>query len=421
VLLPVLLGVGLLTAAAAPRAETLLWVDENGVTHLSNRPEGAPSAARETSRGGVDELRAVWGKQIIGDPIRTPPGSSSSDADRAVRLLRGAVADLKRGETARASATLRSVLRTDPRRPEAHWYLALLDRQRGRYQSSEEHLRVFLSSAGNRFPEWRSSAERRLADLRDEHRLADTKTQRAPLRFVSRDNPNFRIEVDSELDELRSEYATVAVRYLEEARSDVSSLVGVVPTEPLGVVFYGKASYQREHGHRFSFQTVGFFDGRIHVSSPAHPSGELRALLYHEYAHAVFREQTGGDRPYWLNEGIAERLERYSRGQAASIRSERISLRTRLEAGQWIPLSRLAPSFSGLTDADARAAYLQSVLALGWIDARTTREERARLLKRLGEGFSIDQALYEAVGMDTAGLDAALQEEILGEFPAMRP
>ena len=78
----------------------------------------------------------------------------------------------------------------------------------------------------------------------------------------------------------------------------------------LGVVFYGRAAYQRAHEHRFSFQTVGFFDGQIHVSSPGEPGDSLRVLLYHEYAHALFREQTGGDRPYWLNEGLAELIER---------------------------------------------------------------------------------------------------------------
>ena len=100
----------------------------------------------------------------------------------------------------------------------------------------------------------------------------------------------------------RSDYAATALRYLNEARTMVSKEIGVEPLEPLGVVFYGRAAYSREHSHRFSFQTVGFFDGRIHVSSPAHPSGSLRSLLFHEYTHAVFRDQTGGDRPYWLNE-----------------------------------------------------------------------------------------------------------------------
>jgi len=142
-------------------------------------------------------------------------------------------------------------------------------------------------------------------------------------------------------------------------------------------------------------------------------------LLYHEYTHAVFREQTGGDRPYWLNEGLAERMERRSRNLEASTRSERISLRNRIEADTWIPLRRIAPSFSGLSDEDARAAYLESVVATAYIEAHTTQEQRANMLKRIGEGFSADQALHEATGLDTDGLDAAVQQTILEEFPAM--
>jgi hypothetical protein len=96
-----------------------------------------------------------------------------------------------------------------------------------------------------------------------------------------------------------------------------------------------------------------------------------------------------------------------------------MSLRTRIAAGLWIPLRRLAPSFSGLSDEDARAAYLESVVAAAWIEERTTREQRARLLQRIGEGFSADQALHEALGLDTDGVDAAVQESILSEFPSL--
>ncbi len=164
---------------------------------------------------------------------------------------------------------------------------------------------------------------------------------------------------------------------------------------------------------------MGFFDGRIHVASPAHPSSELRSLLFHEYTHALFRERTGGDRPYWLNEGLAEQVERRSRRQLASTRSERAALRVRVETGSWIPLRSLARSFSGLSNEDARIAYLEALMAAEWLGSRTTAAQRGRLLARLGEGFSIDQVLHEVVGVDTDGLDAALAEEILSEFPEL--
>jgi hypothetical protein len=198
----------------------------------------------------------------------------------------------------------------------------------------------------------------------------------------------------------------------------VSRAIGVSPLEPLGVVLYGRAAYVKAHAHRFSFQTIGFFDGRIHVASPAHPTGALRGLLFHEYTHAVFREHTGGDRPYWLNEGLAEQVERRSRGRGVSTRSERATLRANIELGSWIPLRSIADSFAGLTDDSARDAYLQSVVTAGFIESRTSVDERRHLLERIGEGYSVDQALHEVLGLDSDGLDGAVQDAIRAEFPA---
>ena len=39
------------------------------------------------------------------------------------------------------------------------------------------------------------------------------------------------------------------------------------------------------------------------------------------------------------------------------------------------------------------------------------------MLQLIGEGFSADQALYDVMGIDTDGLDAAVQAEIRREFP----
>lgn len=403
-------------AAAPASAENYIWVDDDGVTRLSNDPESVPEGAHEEA--AVDELRGLWGGGLTGPVVGTPPGASGSEADRVLRLLHGAVQDLERGETARAIAALRSARRLDPARPETYWYLALLDRRRGRYAQAAQNLQLFLDRAGQDLEAWKTLAAKRLRSLEDERRLASQTLERGPLELVQYQGDHFHIQLDAELNDVRSDYAIAAMAFLEEARGVVEQRVGVTPGEPLGVVFYGRAAYSRAHAHRFSFQTVGFFDGRIHVSSPAHPSETLRSLLFHEYTHAVFRAETGGDRPYWFNEGLAELVERASREQPSSTRSERASLRQRIAAEQWIPLRRLAPSFSGLDDESARAAYLQSIVAVEWVHAHSTPEQRRRLLRRLGQGFSMDQALHEMLGLDTSGLEAAVQAWIESEFPS---
>jgi hypothetical protein len=411
-----LLLVFALIVPAAAGAAVYTWVDAEGVTHIADDPAAMPPDARE----GRAQLRDLWREGPQGDlPAVLPPrpGATGVEASRSRRIVEGAVADLERGETARASTALESVLRSDPRLPEPHWYLAGLDRDRGRYASAEAHLRAFLGLAGDAYEPWRRAAQERLRALEDERRLAET-GQGADA-WVSVPHDHFRIRYHTELGRAEPAYAATVVRYLEEARAAVGARLGAVPGEPMGVVLYGKAAYLRAHRHRFSFQTVGFYDGQIHVVSAAHPAGELRALLFHEYTHAVFREQTGGDRPYWLNEGLAELCERASHGQAGLTRSERSSLSQRIDAGSWIPLRRIAPSFSGLDDGDARSAYLVAAAAARWIEARTQPADRARILALLGQGRSDDAALAAVLGLETAGVDREVQRWIRSAFPAI--
>jgi hypothetical protein len=414
-LLPILLSAALVAAALAA-AETYTWVDEDGITHLTDDPDKAAQSSGATQ--GRRALQGLWEDPRGSEGFDFPQPKSQAEARRQ-RVVRGAVEDLGRGETARATAALMSTLRDDPSNPEAHWYLAILDRQRGRYESAKVHLEAFLAHAGAELEPWRDSAIRRLRELEDEQRLSENASANSVDAWGGLSDANFRVFYDPNLGKASPDYAQQVIRYLREAREVVGERLGAVPAEAMGVVFYGKATYVEAHRHRFSFQTVGFFDGRIHVVSAGHPAGELRALLFHEYAHAVFREQTGGDRPYWLNEGLAEVSERASLNRRGLTRSERRALGRRIDAGEWLPLRRLAPSFSGLGDDDARAAYLQSLAAAAWIESRTDRAERARMLQLIGAGASDDTAFQAVLGMRTVEIDAALQRVIRDEFPTV--
>ena len=402
----------LVTALFLVPAEIRVWLDARGVLHATNEPGKAPATAL-----GPDQVRELWGDERFGPPLKPEPGSSGSEADRAYRALREALVDLQRGDTALAVARLHAVLRNDASRPEAHFYLALIEGRRGHLDAAEAHLRAFLSVAGDGYDDWRASAQRRLAQLDDERRLMDSPAA-AELRLVALAHPDFAIQADTALLEAGgAEFAATVARLLDDSRAHVGAALGVAPAEPLGVVLYGRANYLRAHAHRFSFQTVGFFDGRIHVVSAAHPGGELRGLLVHEYTHALFHEQTGGDRPYWLNEGLAELLERSALRRPPLSRGEEVQMRGAIAAGEWLPLRRIAPSFSGLSDKEARLAYAIATAAADWLVRHTSADERGELLRELGRGGDCDAALRAAAGVDTDALDAALQRELMGGRP----
>lgn len=228
---------------------------------------------------------------------------------------------------------------------------------------------------------------------------------------------NFHVWLDARLGDGREPSIGWAFDTLETARSKIEAALGEVPRRRLNVVLYALPTYARLYRERFGFETVGFFDGTIHVVAPPGNLSLLGSRIRHEYAHAVFRDRVGGDRPYWLNEGFALQLERSFRGQPRLDAEERAMLRRRVREGRWIPMSRLVEDFSSLRVSDAWPAYLQSALALEWLEEHTGAGERDRLLMRLGEGVALDEALYEAVGVDAGEFDRRLQRRARTDAP----
>jgi hypothetical protein len=399
--------------AAAARAELYVWVDADGATHISDDPDAVPADAAIGAAGAAGSL---WDGRVTGPAPSAAPRARSDAERRADRIVAGALDDLRRGESARAAVALESVLRDDPRHPAAHWHLAEIDRRRGRHESSLRHLEAFLAHAGEGHERWREQAERRRRGLLDEQRLAATQAETGPLRLVAAESPHFRVRYDARLGEASPAYARTVLRFLDEAHRSVVSRLGVAPRERTQVILYAKAAYLAAHRHRFSFPTVGFFDGGIHVASAAHPEAELRSLLFHELTHAVFAERTGGDRPFWLNEGLAELCERASRGEPPLSRSDRVLLARRIESGGWIALPELAAGFGGLDEEQARLAYLEATAAAAWVESRARGAKIGALLDALAAGRDADAALRAAVGADTAAIDATLRSELLAEL-----
>ena len=61
----------LLGAGGAAFGETYIWIDENGVTHLSDGERDQPP---ETKALPIEEIRSLWSDGLTGPPLLTPPG-----------------------------------------------------------------------------------------------------------------------------------------------------------------------------------------------------------------------------------------------------------------------------------------------------------------------------------------------------------
>lgn len=392
--------------AALLQGTVQVWMDGQGHTYLTDAPEPPAPDARLLS---PDELSVQWGGRVVGVP--TTDTSSSGPEDRFVRELHAAKQDLEWGELKRGLARLRRLHAAHPSRPEAAWLLAQVERRRGRLVAARDVLRVMLSLPAAEGA-WLEAARRELEEVEAELELAEAGSE--GFRAEQFASPHFQIHYDHRF--AARDYGQRVADLLEEARALARGVLGRVLVEPLDVHLYTKGHYLESYSHRFGFATVGFYDGAIHVVAARHPREHLRALLLHEYVHAVFREAVGSDRPFFLNEGIADREEERLRGRPRLSRGEWRQLVDAQRRGEWIPLESLVRGFGGLEGKRALLAYVESRAVVELIEAHSPGA-LARWLERCARGAGWRQALEEETGFDVESLDRALRAEAADRFP----
>ncbi len=140
----------------------------------------------------------------------------------------------------------------------------------------------------------------------------------------------------------------------------------------------------------------------------------------HEISHLVIHQATDnpyGDIPVWLDEGIAV----YNEDQEQLDEDFRDSFERAVENNELLTLRSLSSPFPA-DPARANLSYGQSGAVVKFIIAEYGREDMAELLDIFSEGTLYDEALQEALGVDTDGLDNAFRAEYgLPPLPGTEP
>jgi len=378
-----------------------IWVDEDGRAVLSNQ---APPEDVELLEAA--QLAAAWQGNWVSEPLVTP------SSDPLVRELAEALDDIRRGEQRAALQSLRRLSREYPARPEVFWALARVELARGRHPAALSALDTALSLAAEMPSDWRTRA----ADLRDRVALelqhAETRPDGAETGFVQ-ESQNFRLAYDHPF--AGRGYGDGVLNALERVRLLLERDLGRVLLDPLEVRLYTRADYLHEYGHRFGFGTVGFYDGAIHVVAARHPERRLVALLAHEYTHALFFSALGSHRPFFLNEGLAERSEGGIEGRQRLARGEWRRLLDAQREDLWIPLAELVDAFNRLAPERVPLAYLEARAAVELLEDRAPGS-LGRWLTRCANGEPWDEALTTESGWQLGEFDRALRESVRSRF-----
>jgi hypothetical protein len=383
------------------------WIDPTGRTILSDDSEPPVEGA---VRLDPSELPTLWeGRRLEEGAGGARPSSPSEGI--VEREVRTALDDLERGDPGGALGVVRRLHQAYPNRADLALALAEAERRRGRLEPARQILADLLATPLALQEPFESEARRALKELGEEIEVASLDGDGIQR---SVETSHFRLTYDHRL--AGRAYGEEVARQIEGIRGRLSKTLGRTLSRKLEVQLYTRRQYVDAHQHRFGFSTVGFFDGVIHVVAGRHPRSELEALLTHEYAHALFEDALGGHRPFFLNEGVAEREEERVRGRTGLVRAQWWKLLEAIRMGTWIPLPRLVDGFGGLEETRAALAYLESRAAVELLEGRDPRAI-SRWLQRCAAGEPWQRALVAETGWDVAGLDGALREDVRARFP----
>ncbi|MBW2621457.1 MAG: hypothetical protein JRD68_01005 [Deltaproteobacteria bacterium] len=139
---------------------------------------------------------------------------------------------------------------------------------------------------------------------------------------------------------------------------------------------------------------------RILLLSPrALPGHDITQVLTHELAHLVLGRIFQQKRvPVWLNEALTMHLA-WEWGL-----SRRAALTRAIMAGRLIPLHTLVRSFPKDT-IGAETAYAESFYFISFLKNRYGRSSVERLIRNLGLGVSLENALLQASGLSMEELE----------------
>ncbi|HEY7935684.1 MAG TPA: peptidase MA family metallohydrolase [Candidatus Limnocylindrales bacterium] len=200
----------------------------------------------------------------------------------------------------------------------------------------------------------------------------------------------------------------------EQGIANASALLGVTETKPVDFYIYAdQQPFYDALGPGTRENVGGEAVAQIRTLFALITPDEVNAswvstVIPHELTHLVFN--TAIDNPYhapprWLNEGLAVYL---SEGYTPSWQS---TVSDAVDAGRIIPLDGLVGQFPTTAD-QFELAYGESVAAVDFMIRTYGKPALVKLIRSYAGGVSDDEAFKAALGVGTAGFNAAWLKEL---------
>jgi predicted negative regulator of RcsB-dependent stress response len=228
--------------------------------------------------------------------------------------------------------------------------------------------------------------------------------------FTEHDTGRFtlRYEGSAVKDSLRQQI----VDALDHDYDELSSELGIVPYQNIPVILYTQQAFFDVT--QAPTWTGALNDGklRIPVRGIDYITPDLARVLKHELTHSFVNQAAAGRCPQWLNEGIAQMEE----GRTLGARGHRLA-QIYHESTQ-IPLNALEGSFLKFSKTEALVTYDESLAAALYIRDTYGTYDIHRLLERMAQGGTAEQAMQDVLHLDYARFERELGDYLTGKYGA---
>ncbi len=261
---------------------------------------------------------------------------------------------------------------------------------RARIQLAQDLLRLGQADEG-----WRLAREVHQADPYDVTAYNLVTLHDTMAGFASLTNGHFIVRMSQDEAAL---YGDRVLDLLDRARQRLTDRYELALDHPVTVEIFpeSKDFAVRTFGMPENPGYLGVCFGRvITASSPAAHAGRpvnWEAMLWHEFTHVITLQLTSHRMPRWLSEGISV----FEEGQANPAWAPALSPRDRemILGDDLLPVSRLSAAFLTPPSSEhLQFAYFQSALAVEFIVERFGRGCLRDILRDLGEGIGLEQAI----------------------------
>ena len=324
--------------------------------------------------------------------------SAYQPSSQEIQQLESAIESYDAGRLMQAEQATLRVIQASPGFDRAYLVLAYIVLAQGKTQKAED----LLKEASRVNPK----LQQELADERRETARFKEQT------FRRQDFSRFTVFYERLEDRTQ---AWTAVEKLNAAWNELTSHVGLTPTDKIAVVVFSPLRMWTTW--MMPGWVGGFFDeldGKVRISfMPEMGEVEFTNRLRHEFAHAFLHHLTPQKIPRWFDEGFAQYV---ALGQSRELfrRELRLKELSKLMAGEWLSAESLQKTleYRGGSLLTLQQAYWQGEAVVICITTQRGDGTLAKIIQGMHLGQPFDQAFEKAMGQKVAAFVGQCRREM---------